>query len=168
VEWLTENVIFAANSNLFQTRWAVCIPKAPLQLAPGSKIKVQLNQTQTVRDTIPAPVPRFRMFASGDEHWTQLLGTAGFTDKLARLVELHRQLTAIPTVPLPVMAEQPQYERRQTLEFERGNFLAKIGPALDADLPGMFGTLPRTAPRNRLTMARWFFSPDQPSRLVLP
>ena len=28
------------------------------------------------------------------------------------------------------MVEQPDYEERETLEFERGNFLTKIGPAL--------------------------------------
>src|SRR5207302_10404412 len=59
-------------------------------------------------------------------------------------------------------AEEAPYERRMTLEFERGNFLAKIGPALAADVPALFPKLPEHAPRDRLTMARWFFAPGQP------
>ena len=54
------------------------------------------------------------------------------------------------------------YESRQTLEFERGNFLTKTGPALTPDVPGLFPKLPAGAPRNRLTLAKWFFSPGQP------
>jgi hypothetical protein len=60
------------------------------------------------------------------------------------------------------MVEQPDYEDRETLEFERGNFLTKIGPALRPDVPGLFPRLPDGAPRNRLTLAKWFFSPEQP------
>ena len=81
---------------------------------------------------------------------------------LARLHELDRQLGQIPTVQLPVMVEQQPYERRPTLEFERGNFLTKIGPDFAPDVPGIFPKLPAGAPRNRLTLAQWFFSPGQP------
>jgi hypothetical protein len=60
------------------------------------------------------------------------------------------------------MGEEQSYERRSTLEFERGNFLTKIGPDLAPDVPGIFPKLPEGAPRNRLTLAKWFFSPGQP------
>jgi len=65
-------------------------------------------------------------------------------------------------VALPVMMEQASYERRPTLEFERGSFLTQIGPDLPADTPSLFPKLPANAPRNRLTLARWFFAPGQP------
>jgi len=60
------------------------------------------------------------------------------------------------------MLEQAAYETRETLEFERGNFLTKTGPALSPDVPGLFPRLPAGAPRNRLTLAKWFFMPGQP------
>jgi hypothetical protein len=60
------------------------------------------------------------------------------------------------------MVEEEPYERRATLEFDRGNFLTKIGPDLVPDVPGIFPKLPAGAPRNRLTLARWFFAPGQP------
>ena len=60
------------------------------------------------------------------------------------------------------MREEPAYEQRTTLEFERGNFLTKIGPVLSPDVPALFPKLSTSAPRNRLTLAKWFFSPEQP------
>ena len=60
------------------------------------------------------------------------------------------------------MVEQQPYERRATLEFERGNFLTKVGPDLAPDVPAIFPKLPAGAPRNRLTLAKWFFKPGQP------
>jgi len=60
------------------------------------------------------------------------------------------------------MTEQAPYERRTTKEFELGNFLTKIGPDLEPDVPTIFPPLPADAPRNRLTLAKWFFAPGQP------
>jgi hypothetical protein len=68
----------------------------------------------------------------------------------------------IKSVPLPVMLEQPAYEQRTTLEFERGNFLTKTGTALAPDVPALFPKFPDGLPRNRLTLAKWFFAPEQP------
>jgi hypothetical protein len=61
-----------------------------------------------------------------------------------------------------VMSEEESFERRTTLEFERGNFLNKIGPDLEPDVPAIFPKIPDGAPRNRLTLAKWFFAPGQP------
>jgi hypothetical protein len=60
------------------------------------------------------------------------------------------------------MAEQAGYEKRQTLEYDRGSFLTQIGPNLTPDTPALFPKLPANAPRNRLTLAKWFFLPGQP------
>src|SRR5271156_6568275 len=79
-----------------------------------------------------------------------------------RLQQLNRQLAQLATVPLPVMVEQQPFARRATLEFERGNFLTKVGPDLAPDVPGIFPKLPAGAPLNRLTLAKWFFVPGQP------
>jgi Protein of unknown function (DUF1549)/Protein of unknown function (DUF1553)/Planctomycete cytochrome C len=152
---------FAANPGLFRTRWTVAIPVAPLKLAPESRIKVDLTQTQNIGDK-PALVRRVRLFASADSHWTDLGGDSKFKGQLTQLEKLISQLRKIPTVPLPVMRELPDYAQRTTLEFERGNFLTKIGPPLAPDVPGIFPKLPADAPRSRLSLAEWFFSPNQP------
>jgi hypothetical protein len=152
---------FAANPNLFRTRWLVGVPPSPLRLARGSRLKVHLTQTDNVSDK-PALVRRARIAASADSFWSALTQDQDFGAKLEQLTNLTRQLAKIPSVETPVMVEEPDYDRRETLEFERGNFLTKIGPTLTPDVPRLFPGLPDGAPRDRLTLARWFFMPGQP------
>ena len=152
---------FAANPNLLRTHWTVAIPATPIKLSPASRIKLSLTQTETINDK-PSLVRRLRLAVSDNPRWRALSRDPNFAGRLAELEKLTHQLAKIPTVPLPVMREQPDYERRTTLEFDRGNFLTKTGPALAPDVPALFPRLPASAPRNRLTLAKWFFSPEQP------
>ena len=152
---------FRTVPNLFHTRWVVAVPSQPLKLSRGSQIKLRLTQTEEIDDK-PALVRRLHLSVSGDESWQTLDKDDSWSEKLAQLTKLNRELKKIPTVPLPIMAEEPDYDRRTTLEFERGNFLTKTGPPLVPDVPGIFPRLPEGAPRNRLTLARWFFAPGQP------
>ena len=157
----TDPSAFAALPKLFRTRWIVGVLAEPLHLAEGSRIQVDLKQDKRI-DSKPALIQRVRLAASGDPRWTSLSHDPVRAQSIARLQELNQQLAKIPTVSLPVMVEEQPYERRSTLEFERGNFLTKIGPDLAPDVPGIFPKLPDGAPRNRLTLAKWFFSPGQP------
>jgi Protein of unknown function (DUF1553)/Protein of unknown function (DUF1549)/Planctomycete cytochrome C len=152
---------FAANPNLFLPRWTVGIPASPLRLSRGSRLRVHLTQTENVSDK-PALVRRARLAASADSHWSALTRDPNFGASLAQLTDLTRRLRKIRSVETPVMVEQTPYEKRDTLEFERGNFLTKTGPALTPDVPGLFPKLPVGEPRNRLTLAKWFFMPEQP------
>ncbi len=158
---LAANSGFMADPNLFRTRWTVAVPMAPLHLAPGSRLRVQLTHTEPINASF-SPVPRIRILASSDARWTAFAQAPELEQKLARLAELARRMQKLKAVPLPVMAEQAGYEQRDTLEFERGSFLTQVGPALTADTPALFPKLPAHAPRNRLTLAKWFFQPDQP------
>lgn len=152
---------FRTVPNLFHTRWIVGVPAEPLRISPGTRIKLRLTQTQEIDDK-PALVRRAHLSVSGDTFWQTLADDARWKGNLTRLTKLSRQLAKIPTVRLPVMAEEPAYDQRTTLEFDRGNFLTKIGPPLVPDVPGIFPRLPEGAPRNRLTLAKWFFAPGQP------
>jgi Protein of unknown function (DUF1549)/Protein of unknown function (DUF1553)/Planctomycete cytochrome C len=152
---------FAALPKVFRTRWIVGVLPEPLQLPGGSRIQVDIKQVKTIDDK-PALIQRVRLDASGDPSWTSLSHDPVRGQSIASLQDLNQQLDKIPTVPLPVMVEQQPYERRSTLEFERGNFLTKTGPDLAPDVPGIFPKLPEGAPRNRLTLAKWFFLPGQP------
>jgi len=152
---------FQTVPNLFHARWIVGVPSQPLRLTLGSRIKLRLTQTREIDDK-PALVRRAHLAASGDSRWQTLANDGGWSEKLRQLTKLRRELAKIPTVPLPIMAEEATYDQRSTLEFERGNFLTKIGPRLVPDVPGIFPRLPDGAPRNRLTLAKWFFAPGQP------
>src|SRR5215469_18967158 len=152
---------FQTVPNLFHTRWIVGVLGTPIKLRHGSQIKLRLTQTQEIDDK-PALVRRAHLSVSGDESWQNLADDDGWSAELRQLTKLTQQLKKIPTVPLPIMAEQPTYDERATLEFERGNFLTKIGPPLIPDVPGIFPRLPDGEPRNRLTLAKWIFAPGQP------
>jgi Protein of unknown function (DUF1549)/Protein of unknown function (DUF1553)/Planctomycete cytochrome C len=152
---------FAAYSKLFRARWLVCVLSEPLHVEPGSRIQIDLKQTKTITSK-PALVQRVRLAVSGDSSWSELSHDPQRAQDIAHLHDWSDQLSKIPTVALPVMVEQQPYEQRATLEFERGNFLAKIGPELPPDVPSIFPRLPAGAPRNRLTLAKWFFVPGQP------
>ena len=110
---------FAANPNLFRTRWIVGVPASSLQLPRGSRLKVNLTQTENVTDK-PALVKRARLAASTDSCWAKLVQDHEFGASLEQLKNLTRLLAKIPSVETPVMAEEAEYDRRETLEFDRG------------------------------------------------
>jgi len=150
---------FAALPKLFQTRWMIGVPAEPVTIGKDAHLEIDIKQVGDI-DSKPAKVTRLRIDVSDDAKWTQSIGQhKANTD---HLFALDNQLHDILTVPVPVMVEQQPYERRATLEFERGNFLTKVGLDFEPDVPAIFPKFPKGAPRNRLTLAKWFFQPDQP------
>ena len=78
---------FAANPNLFRSRWMVGIPSSPLQLPAGSRLKVHLTQTENVTDK-PALVKRARLAASGDSRGQTLSKDPDFGGGFVQLTKL--------------------------------------------------------------------------------
>jgi mono/diheme cytochrome c family protein len=152
---------FAANSKLYRSRWVVAVPAQPLKLPAGAHLKLLFLHTTGI-DSRPAPLRRIALSASADPIWQSASAAQQLAARLGELVEVQRHLEQVPSIAQPVMAEQSDFEQRGTLEFERGNFMNKVGPPLQPDVPAIFPRLPAGAPHNRLTMARWFFSPGQP------
>jgi hypothetical protein len=63
--------------------------------------------------------------------------------------------------PTLVMRERPAAHPRPTYRYHRGEYLSpkeQVPPAVPAFLPA----LPKDAPANRLTFARWLFAPENP------
>lgn len=152
---------FEANPKLDRTRWIVGVFATPQKLAPDTRIEVAFRQSRSI-DSKPAIIQRVRVSVSGDRSWAFVNQDTVRAIRMQRLCDLESILTKIPAVDLPVMLEEQPYERRPTLEFERGNFLSKTGLDLVPDVPAIFPKLPDGAPRNRLTLAKWFFAPGQP------
>jgi len=61
----------------------------------------------------------------------------------------------------PVMIERPEDYSRKTHVFERGNWLVH-GEEVEPDVPQAWPALPEGAPQNRLGMAQWLVSPENP------
>jgi hypothetical protein len=82
--------------------------------------------------------------------------TKGLRDEIAKL-EKARPVA----VMLPVMVELPPERRRTTNVMVKGNFLDK-GDNVEPGLPSSFHPLPQGANLDRLGVARWIVSPDNP------
>lgn len=70
------------------------------------------------------------------------------------------QLAQIPAVSTPVIIERPESRKRTAHVFIRGNWLTK-GPAVTPALPGFLANQ-NSGHTNRLDMARWLVSPQNP------
>jgi hypothetical protein len=65
----------------------------------------------------------------------------------------------VPTTP--VMMDNPSDMHRASYVFERGNWLVK-GDKVEPDVPHSLNPLPANAPRNRLGLAEWLTSKQNP------
>jgi hypothetical protein len=97
-------------------------------------------------------------------HWFYLHPAPRGVDaaRAREISELQRAVAAVaPEGETPVLQERPPGRRRVTRVFERGNWLVH-GDTMAPDVPGSLPPLPDSAPRNRLGLARWLVSPDNP------
>jgi hypothetical protein len=76
-----------------------------------------------------------------------------------RLLEMRLVSMPIPTVP--ILRDLPAGQRRRTHLHVRGSFLNK-GEAVEPGVPDVLGPWPEGAPANRLGLARWLVSGDNP------
>ncbi len=148
---------FGANPALDRPRWAILVLGEPITLPPDTRLRLRISHGRGIAQR-PAPVRRIRISATH----APVSPSAEDEDRRKRLDAVISALTDLPGTYLPVMAEQPEAERRETRLYVRGNWMDKAGPPLEPGVPALFPPLPEGAPRNRLTLARWFFADDQP------
>ncbi|MDZ4820773.1 MAG: DUF1553 domain-containing protein, partial [Planctomycetota bacterium] len=78
-----------------------------------------------------------------------------------RVTALRKQFDEIKPVTVLVMEELKADKRRATKIQHRGNFL-DLGETVHEGTPAIFPPLPKGAPLNRLTLAKWLVSPENP------
>ncbi|WP_395741928.1 DUF1553 domain-containing protein [Prosthecobacter sp.] len=78
-----------------------------------------------------------------------------------RLAAANKELAALKPVTVPIMRDLDAKQRRVTKIQLRGNWQA-LGDEVSEATPAAFNPLPKDAPRNRLTMAKWLVSRDNP------
>jgi hypothetical protein len=78
-----------------------------------------------------------------------------------RLAAANQELAAIKPVTVPIMRDLDPKQRRVTKVQLRGNWQA-LGNAVNEATPAVFHPLPEDAPKNRLSMAKWLVSRDNP------
>jgi hypothetical protein len=147
-----------ANSKITATRWTVAVPASRVEFGAGERLRVRVEQLTPQERNLT--VRRVRIAVSEDVGWQSV--PAALATAASDVVSHYNRIVRIDNVALPVMEEQSAVERRETLEFERGNMLTKTGEPLVPGMPAAFPQLDEKLPSDRLAMARAFFAPDQP------
>jgi hypothetical protein len=133
------------------------------------------NNTEDADRTNEAPVIDVGDSPEKKAKRAEIEGKAAAVDKLARFQQpmiqagLKVQADKVraglakfqPETTVPVLRELHGKARRVTKLQFRGNFL-DTGDAVSEGLPAAFPPLPRLAPVNRLGLALWLVSPDNP------
>ena len=84
-----------------------------------------------------------------------------FTKLTAEITATRKQYDAVKGVPTPIMKELPSNKQRLTKIHIRGNFLDE-GKQVQPDVPKLFHPLAKDQPANRLALANWLVSSDNP------
>jgi mono/diheme cytochrome c family protein len=78
-----------------------------------------------------------------------------------KVAELQERISDLHIPQALVLAEDTKVEHPSTYVHMRGAFVAK-GDLVQADVPSFLGSIPPDAPPNRLGLARWLVSRDNP------
>ncbi|QOV91094.1 DUF1553 domain-containing protein [Humisphaera borealis] len=86
---------------------------------------------------------------------------AGTLKEHAKIADLRKQLAALKPSRVAIMRDLPADKQRQSTILIKGNFLQK-GEPVSPGVLGAFHSLPANAPANRLGLAKWIVSRDNP------
>jgi hypothetical protein len=147
---------WSAYPRFHRRRAVVFVPAQPVALPPGATLHLTLAQNVQATGIKAQAIRRARFSVSVDEAWTQL--PAAQTPRMDEIKSLQQERDRLRSVQVPVMAEQPASQLRETRLFRRGNWLDKGDPVT----PGVPALLGAADVRDRLQMARWLTSPQHP------
>ncbi|MEM9587609.1 MAG: PSD1 and planctomycete cytochrome C domain-containing protein [Planctomycetota bacterium] len=150
---------FAAYSRIHFPRSAAFILAKPLEIKPGDRLKIAIAQDVFELGAFPLVVRRMRLAVSDSKAWTGWWTGEERVEMRQRLGRLRKQRSRIQSVKIPIMSERPAKFRRPMFVFTRGNYLDK-SDAVDAGVPTAL--LDADLPPDRLAMAKWIASPENP------
>lgn len=161
---------------------------SPILVPPGSRLSVTLEQKSAFKQHV---LSRFRLLTTEDarvqtvtalpanvlaaintekrtpaqqqlitDHYVRAVAKEAAPER-QKLADLKKQLATLKPVTVPVMKDLDPKQRRVTKVQLRGNWQA-LGDEVSEGTPAALHPLPANAPRNRLTMAKWVVSRDNP------
>jgi mono/diheme cytochrome c family protein len=87
--------------------------------------------------------------------------TPEFASVRTKITALRREVTNMKIPSALVLADDTAVAHPKTFIHERGMWTAKA-EGVEADVPSFLGSIPKDAPPNRLGLAKWLVSPDNP------
>jgi hypothetical protein len=142
-------------------RWCVFVFEKPVEIPAAGRLSLALRFSDVDRGGGALYLQRGRFAASESEKWTALVNDSGYRELKEKLARLIKERGAMPGTDVPVMAEQESLFARRTFTFTRGNWLDKE-KEVQPGVPKVMPPLPAGERVDRLAMARWLASPENP------
>ncbi len=137
-------------------RTAVIEFAKPLKLESATRIKFTITHASQWPGL---NVAKFRVSSTEFDSPVQAFKDEKIDPLRWKLEKLVKQLNS--PVRVPVLEERSEKDRRETFVNLRGNYMAK-GEKVEADVPKAFHDFPGDAPANRLGVAMWLMSDENP------
>jgi hypothetical protein len=113
-----------------------------------------------LQEAVAATEPTPEQWQGLRQHYVRQVAPAARRER-HRLTVLQRDLARTAPVTVPVMRELPAEERRSTRVQLRGNW-QDLGDEVAGGVPAVFHPLPDGKPPDRLALAHWLVSRDNP------
>ncbi len=150
---------WASYPHLATRRWGIFLPQEPIRAPAGSRLRL----TMTFEKTAKAPLcfRRLRLSASSSSRWPSLIQSPAYRQNQVELAATTTKRRAIASTAVPIMRELAAPFQRATYMFVRGNWMDK-GERVRAGVPAVFPQPPEEDHVDRLAMARWLVSGENP------
>ena len=122
---------------------------------PVPQIPQAVTEALAVAPELRAPAQRAGLF-----DYFRATSTEAISER-EHIAQLHKELEDVKPAVTAVMRELPPDKRRETHVLIKGNFLNK-GPVVEPAAPAAFNPWPSAAPHDRLGLAMWLVSKDNP------
>lgn len=152
---------FSAYTRIHYPRQAALIFKTPIEVPPGSRWVLQLKHQLSALGAFALVTRRGHLAVTDDPRFTERLTGPEPTARRQQLASLEKSRKSIPSVSVPVLKQRPDHLSRPTHLFQRGLFLTK-GRPVSAAVPETLWQSDQAVPGDRLAMARWLVSPENP------
>jgi len=143
-------------------RWFVILPENPITLQPGETIEISLKQGANANESQPTYLRRFKIEVTEDTRYATLRTDPKRAETWQKVFSNLDRMAAMKGPEVPVMLDRPAAGKRETRIFARGNRMTKE-QVVKADVPELLrGSFTQIEDANRLDMARWMVSPENP------
>lgn len=152
---------WGAYTRLNTPRTAVMIPETPIQVSKNAQIRITLLFQREAVGSIPLLIRRANFAVSQSDTWSQWTNSDAFQSLVNGLNATEMELNQLDGVNVPVMLEQPRGQKRISQVFLRGSWMDR-GKQVQPDVPAALPPLDSSRPADRLALARWMASRENP------
>ncbi len=139
-------------------RWFVFVPAKAFKPRAGTKLEIRMIQDGETAGQQATPVRQFAIDCSNNPEWSDLVNQSARVAEWKAMGKMDASYQKIRGVKVPVMVDRAP---RETRLFARGNRLVK-DRVLSPGVPKLLAGSAATQGMNRLDMARWIASRENP------